>query len=155
MPTLDDAAVTVLPQLVSISPLFHFLPLSSKPFSHTKWTAFSFNLLLRVSNRMASYLGKQSRTRPEFTRIYRHDKRYKWPPEETGPSYSQTNSAQQGSSAPQQDGNATNATTSGPATVSVHNGQTRYEVPPLDDNGEDYTQWSRMMKLVLRRRGLP
>src|SRR6266850_324038 len=54
----------------------------------------------------------------------------------------------------QQGGNAMNTTTLTPATVKIHSGTTHYEVPPLDDSGEDYTQWSRMMKLVLRRRGL-
>src|SRR6267142_1717117 len=62
------------------------------------------------------------------------------------------NQSQGGST--QQGGNAMNTTTSTPATMKIHSGTTHYKVPPLNDSGEDYTQWSRMMKLVLRQRGL-
>src|SRR6267142_2607639 len=62
------------------------------------------------------------------------------------------NQSQGGST--QQGGNAMNTTTSTPATMKIHSGTTHYKVPPLNDGGEDYTQWSRMMKLVLRQRGL-
>jgi hypothetical protein len=74
------------------------------------------------------------------------------PPDQTGDA---SGSGTQTNNAASQTNHATNSSqsTATPAPAKPSSQPSKYEVPLLDDNGDDYTNWCKMVSLVLAHRG--